>query len=398
LGAVISIPVCSICGKRSAKERLPVGWKRLGEAIYCAADWRERYLLRAISMPVAEPLDGISWQDLRRDLKRMWVETTEASNWMVTQLYVRDVRREAGQAKMPPMPRVYLYPELRELFPDLPPPTVVSLEHAIQLKYRARRYEIIWTHRTSLPTHRYPVPFPVHNQSWSAELENDRPVVRIRLGDGWRRLRLKSGAQFHRQLAAFRQMANGEAVRGELAIYQPGDQLMVKMVAWLERPEAARKRTGVLEVRTATDRLLVAVNAKDETIWSYNGDHLRRWGAEHRTQLQRWSEDAKFENRPVPSFAARREAAAAKYHRRMESAAHEIAAQLAGYAVRRRFAVVRYDDSVRSYLGQAGPWARLKGLIAEKLDAAGIRLELVASAPATQKTPEALANEGNHEK
>lgn len=331
-------------------------------------------------MPVAKPLDGLSWQDLRKDLKRMWAQTTEASNWIVTQLYMRDVRREPDQTKMPPMPRVYLYPELRKMFPGLPPQTVVSLEHAIQNKYRAKRYEVVWTHAASLPTHRYPVPYPVHNQSWSCELEEDKPVVSIRLGEHRRRLRLKSGKQFYRQLSSFRQMVNGEAVCGELAIYQPGDQLMVKMVAWLKRAETVAGRTGTLNVRTAADKLLVAVNAKDETIWNYNGDHLRRWTAEHREQLQRWSEDAKFENRPIPNFAERRRMATEKYHRRMASAIHEIAAQLAGYAIRRKFAAVRYDDSVRSYL-EAGPWSRLQALIAEKLDAAGIGLELVAPAP-----------------
>ena len=348
-------------------------------------------------MPVAGPLDGFSWTDLKKELKQVWAQTTEASNWIMTQLFTRDIRREAGQNKMPPMPRIYLYPELRELFPNLPPQTVVSLEHAVQNKYRAKRYDLIWTHSASLPTHRYPVPFPVHNQSWAVEMEDQKPIVRIRLGNGWIRLRLKSGKQFHRQLASFRQMVAGEAVRGELAIYQPGDRLMVKMVAWLKRSEFAGERTGILNVHTAADKLLVAVNGKDETLWNYNGDQLQRWGMEHHEQLQRWSEDAKFENRPVPNFADRRRASAEKYHRRMDSAIHEIAAQLTGYAVRRKFAVVRYDDSVRAYLGSGGPWARLRQLIGEKLDAAGIRLELVAKAPEEGKISEPLAEKEKDE-
>ena len=65
-------------------------------------------------------------------------------------------------------------------------------------------------------------------------------------------------------------------------------------------------------------------------------------------------------------------------------------------AARRKFAVVRYDDSVRSYL-EAGPWARLRQLIGEKLDAAGIRLELVASSAAEQKSAEPLAKEESDE-
>ena len=75
----------------------------------------------------------------------------------------------------------------------------------------------------------------------------------------------------------------------------------------------------------------------------------------------------------------------------MNSATHEIAAQLVGYASRRRFAQVRYDDSDHSYMGDEFPWYRLRSLIAEKLDARGITLE--ASAHPVQETPRPLPEE-----
>jgi hypothetical protein len=91
---------------------------------------------------------------------------------------------------------------------------------------------------------------------------------------------------------------------------------------------------------------------KDETLWRYNGDHVKRWHAEHARQLQRWSEDTKYENRSVPSFVAiaRRKAAVIKFRSRLDSATHEIAAQLAGYVERRHYAVVSYDDREKSGL------------------------------------------------
>ena len=70
----------------------------------------------------------------------------------------------------------------------------------------------------------------------------------------------------------------------------------------------------------------------------------------------------------------------------MNSATHEIAAQLAGHAARRHFAQVRYVDSDHSYRGDGFPWYRLRSLIAEKLDARGIVLE--ASVQPAQETPE----------
>jgi hypothetical protein len=389
------IPACA-CGRKAKKSRLPSGWKRHQNTVYCDRCWRERYLLRTISVPVAA-VEDISWEELRKQLKIVWAETTRISNWMTTELYVRDIRREPGMEKLPPMQHVYLYPEARQKFPSLPPQTVASIEQAMQKNYRAWRYDIIWTARVSLPNHRYPTPFPVHNQSWSASIENDRPIVSLGMGEGRVRLRLKNGPQFRRQMKAFGAIASSEAVPGELAIFQKGTVLMVRMVAWLPRPAAPQQPTGILRVRTSHDNLLIAVNAKDETVWTYNGDHLRRWAAEHRRKLQRWSEDVKFENRSSPNFAGRRKATVTKYHARMDSAAHEITAQLAGYAARRRIAAIEYNDSDQSFCTDL-PWYRLRSLLTQKLDACRVALKIIASGQAAEEKPEWLVEGQDVEK
>ena len=374
------IIVCADCGasRRAGPTskggpRTPAGWKRRGRERYCARCWSRRYVLRAVAIPVAEPLDS-TWEDLRAALGEMWALTTAASNWMMTELYARDVRR-ADQDKMPPMAGVYLYPDARAQFPGLPPQSIVAVEHACQRKYRAARYEVIWTRARSLPTYRYPTPFPVHNQSWSAETENERPVVSVRIADRRYRLRLKGSPQFHRQRQAFDQILSGAAERGELAIYRRGSALMVKMAAWLPRAEAPGELSGVLAVYAGPDSLLVGLDASGEEVWRYNGDHLPRWVAEHRNRLRRWAEDEVHEPGAIPPFAARREAAARKFQDRMTGACHEIAAQLAAYALRRRFAAVRYSDEDRSFCS-GFPWSRLRALIAENLDRRGIALEI----------------------
>ena len=68
--------------------------------------------------------------------------------------------------------------------------------------------------------------------------------------------------------------------------------------------------------------------------------------------------------------------AARKYRNRMESATHEIAAQLAGYAKRRHFSNVCYNDAEHAFC-EGFPWFRLRQLIEEKLNAHGIRCEIV---------------------
>jgi hypothetical protein len=384
---------CAECGQERTKPlapRLPRGWKRRGEAVFCGNCWRKHYVLRAVSMRVAAPLD-CDWKELDGVLKTMWVETTAASNWMMTELYARDVRRD-GEVKMPRMAHIYLYPEARRRFPELPSQTVAALEQAILSKYRARRYEVIWTCSASLPNHRYPTPFPVHNQSWSVASEGEARVVSVRIADRRMRLRLKQGPEYHRQMRAVDQMISGVAVRGELALYRQDTSIMCKMVAWLPRTDPAEGARGKLIVRTAAGHLLQALNAKDEKLWVYNGDHLRRWIEEHRWQLQRWAEDSKAENRPVPSFAERRRLSAEKFRRRLNSACHEISAQIAGYAHRRRFAEVSYDDRETGFVGLAFPYFQLRQQLQEKVEALGIkfvRIEPASGEVAAKKAPEA---------
>jgi hypothetical protein len=382
---------CCTCQRLGKTERLPHGWKRLGECVYCDRCWRERYTIRSVAMPVAEPI-GVEWADFRDALKQGWAQATTAANWMMTELYARDIRRN-GEDKMPPMGRVYLYPEARLRFPCLAPQTVVSIENAVQAAYRAARYEVVWTGARSLPTYRYPLPLPVHNQSWEATIAEERPVVRVRLGDRWWELRLKGGPRFRWQTEAYRQIVSGQATRGELALYRVrahdgkldgrpnGDQrvrymVVCKMVAWL--PRAAHRDdhtpTGVLRVQTANDMLLVALNLKDERAWRYHGDHLRRWSAEHRRALQNFADDQKAEQRPVPSFADRRSAAALKYRNRTRSAIREIAAQLVGYAARRGFAAIAYDDSVTGFCPEF-PYSALRDQIRTKCDEQGLEFE-----------------------
>jgi hypothetical protein len=341
---------------------------------------------------------GENWAVFREALKNGWTEATAAANWMMTELYARDVRRN-GDERMPRMARVYLYPEARLRFPRLASQTVVSIENHVQAAYRSVRYELLWTCIASLPTHRYPLPLPVHNQSWEASMVEERPVVRVRIGDRWWSLRLKGGPRFKLQTQAYQQIVSGEAVRGELALYRKrahngklvarpnGYQkvkytVICKMVAWFPRSQSSRANptADCLKVSTAGNMLLVALNARDERVWRYHGDHLRRWVAEHRNRLGRFADDQKAEHWPAPSFADRRTTATVKYRNRMSSAIREIAAQLVGYAARRGFFVLEYDDSITGFSPEF-PYAALREQISSKCEAAGLKFDHANASP-----------------
>lgn len=375
--------------------KLPLRWKReqASSKLYCHLCWRKRYLLRALTFPVASPIrrgeQAGTWKELEADLRPMWATTTAASNWMMTQCYVRDAQpRVSGQEKIPPMPRVYLYPEARVLFPELPPQSIASLEQAVQRKYRAMRFDVSWRSSASLPTMRYPQPYPVPNQRWRFEInEQNQPLVFFRIGETNWELRLKSGFRYRRQIDGLRHMAE----RGEMAILKANDgTILVKLVGWLTRPSVEAKSAETLFVRTGKDHLLSALDTKGDRLWVENCDQLPRLAAAHRKQLQRFSEDQKAEQRPVPAFQAQRHLAVQKYHRRTHSAIQEVASHLANFAARRRYRQVEYNDTER-WLSEF-PYFQLEERIKIKLDEKGIAFEKKASGddeePKESKEPE----------
>jgi hypothetical protein len=249
---------------------------------------------------------------------------------------------------------------------------VASLEQTVGRKYRAKRFEVIWTHRSSLPAMRYPQPCPVPNQAWGFSFnEGGQPVIDVRLGDQRWQIRLKSGARYRRQITGLRNMAD----QGEMALYKAHDgALLVKLVGWIKRPSPApRNPDAALIVRTGKDHLLSALDLKEERLWVENCDHIPRWIAEHRKQLQRWSEDQKAEQRPVPTFAERREAEVSKYHRRMNTAIQEVAAHVANFASRRRYGRIIYSD--RERFAEDFPYAALESRLRVVLDEKQIAFE-----------------------
>lgn len=384
------IVTCGECGterksrpNREQQPKLPVGWKRLEAKIFCGDCWRQRYSLRALVIPVVEPLSG-TWKQLEADLHTMWAETTEAANWMMTQLYARDVRRTPGIERMPPMKWLYLYPEVRLLFPNLPAKSITSLEQTIRRTYMAMRCNLIWTCATSLPTMRYPQPFPVHNQSWKFHFdEGNRPLVEGRIGEHRWELRLKGGPRYRRQLAGLRKMT----VPGELMIGKWHDGTIgCKLVGWLARDEDTRNGAGTLRVRTGKDCLLAAFDERRNRLWLENCDHLPRWIAEYRRKRLRLAADWKAEQRPVPTFAVRRNTFVRKHRDRMKSAIQEAAAHLTNFSSRRGYAVLEYDDSLR-WLKEF-PYAELEKRIRTNTEERGF--QLVKAASNISAVPEAL--------
>lgn len=413
---------CSGCGaSRDAKatskgnSRLPRGWKRHDERTFCGKCWGDKFILRAVTFPIVGPV-GRDWPELRKALAEAWGQSTRLANWFATELYAADVRREPEVKKLPAMPQTYLYPKARERFPDFPSSLLVTVEHAVSGKYRSKRYELLWTGETSLSNFRYPFPYPIRSADWKAKFVDERPVVRCSIAREMFDLRLRGGSEFRRQLAAFRQIVDGQAVQGELSIYrmraaesdgrngvaanEPGRvtyRIMAKLVAWLPRKErAAKEGERFFSLRTDADSLLYGILQDRETPWILNADRVRDWSQQHRRWLQRMADDSKAETRK-PKRRRRRKLAeydhrAEKYRNRMKSFIQETAAAVAGFCLRNKVTRVKYDDANKDYV-DGFPWHELKSRLAVKLDEVGVEFELpnAASGDVGEKSPAPLA-------
>ncbi len=416
---------CSSCktqprvgSPKTGKSPAPRGWKRLGDDFFCPACWKSRYILRATTFPVSGPVDR-TWPELNETLSACWNQTTSLANWAVTETAKADVVRMPGDVKLPSLPRVYLYPQARQLFPALDAQTVAATLRAVQMRYRAARLNVIWRGAATLPRYRYPYPISVCAQSWRASFGDDGALlVRVRLGTERWTLRLRTWPGGRREVAAFRRIVTGEAVQSELSLVRqrassgdhraeitaraPGGgrqvvyKVMAKLAAWHPRPPAPEARSGQMELRSGSDHLWVAVVA-ERPPWFLNADHVRRWVAAHRRFLERIREDTKREKR-VPSREMRQikdalSVRCEKQHRRIHTFCHQAARMLAEYADRQRVAEVIYDDRNRSYLADFN-WSLLQTVLRDKLDQKGIRLTVVRGASLGGATADGSEEEG----
>lgn len=375
--------VCAGCGAtrerpamRHGGSRVPAGWKRLREHFWCAACKRQRFVLRSIALPVSGPADA-TWAELRVALHTAFAETTRCANWLATQFYARDRQREAGDVRLAAMPRVYLYPEARRLFPALASQTLASLERQVLSRYRAARLELVWRHAAALPTYRYPMPLPLPARMWVLDCQDERWCLSVRIGDRRWMLRLRQGPGMTRQMGMLRQIADGALEAGEAALYEipshdndhrsdsaPARRLMVKIAVWLARPEDEMPGAGaaagagadaaVLIVRTAEDAFLtahlVSPHERGDT-WTLHADQVRGWIAS----------------------AARRRRHTERLHRRLHDWTHQATARLVVWAARHRVRTIVWDDAAGGYL-PSYPWQRFLTTLTDKAALAGIRV------------------------
>lgn len=395
---------CVICGKmvdtkttKRGGERIPRGWHRNAEREpHCDVCWHRLFVLRAVTFPIAGPVPPVTWPVFRQLTSAAWSASTSVSNWAMTELRRRDVARHPAMEKLPKYVNQSLYHEARAFCPEMDSGSLVALLHAVDLRYKAKRCEIVWTGASSLPTHRWPVPFPLRSQDWSARWlsETERvPIVSIRLAGVRLEVRLRGGHEFRRQLDAFAQLVNGQAHSSEGSLYaitarhndhrnglagrdhgeqKTAQRVMLKLVMWLPKPPLSNN-TKELVLRRDADALLVA-ELSGAPAWRINADHVRRWMERWTRRSHRLATDRKYERRiglDGDNLSAT-DAGAAKYSNRMNSFCHETSAAIVGYAARHNVGKIIYEAGKQTMLPEF-QWFKLTTLMQQK--AAAIHIE-----------------------
>lgn len=406
-GRTTAVPAtCAGCHAAATSARLPRGWHRHGTEALCGDCWGERYMLRAITIPVAAPVEPMTWPALRPILDDAWTEARRLGNWALRQLALADeAQRVPGERKIPRTPTLYLYGLAAQSYDRWTSwagskGAANCILRAAEQRYRAERYEV-WRGMASLPSYRDDLPYPLDADQWSALIdEAGHLCVTLALPGGRVGLRLRGGAGFRRQRRAVQQCIDGQAIAGEAAIYQRRrasgpPYLAVKLALWLPRPSGTRRdEDRVLVVRTGPTALWIAQPSWREEPWRLNADWMRARIAGHAAWRQRRAEDLKHEKRWPERVRAQMvadgETRLQKQQQRLDSFLHESTAALAGFAARNRVSRVIYDERDHSWC-EGFAWYMLRQRLAYKLHERRIDLTDGASGEVAAIAPEPLA-------
>lgn len=376
--------ICGVCGVEKLGKKtcmgtygIPNGWKQREDDLRCASCWKVSFRLRAITLPIAEPV-GMTWEELNKHLREVFTQSTMLANASVLTLMKAEPLVPYGETKLPARPQVYLYPLRAQMGLTMNSSSAGSLVQAVQKKYNSQRFDLLVRRNISPPVYRYPYPYPVHNNSWSIEELEGSWVVSLPL-DGLRvQLRLKSKDRF-RQIDAMRALLAGKAKKAELALYErrgmSGRVIFAKMMMWLPNTTERIKRETVMTVRTDEQRLLVATLEGREIPLNFNEDDLRRKIVGHALSLQRLSEDRKRNRRygqDARAYGRDVKARCDRQNQRLKDAVHQISATLCKHAVSENVQSIVWDVTDRGYC--RFPWHALKEALSYKVAEHGIAL------------------------
>jgi hypothetical protein len=410
----------------------PRGWHNVPEkeasahaGFWCADCWKETFVPRSITIPIAGPDQSSgSWEDLRKSLRQCWDWSTAVANWLTTELARLDTPRSVEATKLGAAPKFYEYPHVKDVAPGMDSQAIIAVTNTVKRNYNEKRFDVLWSRTAAFPCYDWPYPYAIDADGWKPiqDPTDKRPAVRVRLaGQVWI-LRLAGGLRNRRKIDGWKKVFSGQAIKRECAIlaktvtksdHRNGttskansggrrrvERVMIKISAWFPRKEANyapadEPRTMVL--KTSGDSFL-SYRIGDTGEWrSIHADHIRRMRNQHFARSTRFAQDKKYERRwpkrVLRQMLERQEDQCRKFNDRMNSWLHEVTKIVAEYACRRKITHVVIDLRNRSFGGDRFPWFKLRSLIEYKLHERRIAYEYVddiesVGEPKADATPE----------
>ncbi|HZT78592.1 MAG TPA: hypothetical protein VFA26_00100 [Gemmataceae bacterium] len=425
---------CGKCGKqldakpkKDGEPRLPGGWGKAGGQTFCPDCWEQCFFLRSVRLPVASVAVGYddldwspdacreAWKEFRQALRLSAQQARACANFFLVELAKCDNEPLEAGPKGPKLPKFnppdgkVLYALARQRWPELDSQAVSAIWQKARAKYHESRFARRVLGKATLPEFKgEEVPLPVQAKDARLRLRERQPFVALRIAGGRFTLRLRNGRQFERQIAALEQIAAGEAVQGELTLYNKRvaeadpdngvvrnesgsrrfvSRVMAAFAVWV--PAGKGRREQKMLVRTRADKFFEVLVGDREVPWNLNDDQVRRRIAAHRAQLRRLSEDFKMERRRPKQagagLAEHRRRLCERHNDWLANHAHQASAIIAGLAARHN-ADVEYDDTEKGFV-PSYPWFKLRTLIAQKLKEQGRSLTLTGTSDENEAQP-----------
>ena len=322
---------------------------------------------RTLCLPVAAIISGGTKSEFYVALRASLEASCVIANLSATECLRQDVAPTDGKCS-----KLYTYPMASARLPGMAR-VVASVCRTIESSYYRDRWGIRRGKRASRSYRTYPWPLLANKSTTMLRVRDAGEWLEadMRMSDGkWWTVRLAGGSS-HRDIIRGLRTAISTTGIGDSRIWTDRKHRAILGVCLDRQPATAiATKSGVMEVASAIDHLLVCTIDRDSTPFAITGDEAKRWQAESSRRQQRLRQDRK-------AGVDRRRCREAmnnlsdKMSRRMKNHVHTMSAQVVAYAVRRKVASVRLDLTIKSYI-DSYQWYALATAIKYKCEDAGI--------------------------
>lgn len=398
---------------------LPVGWTRVGVDLMCGDCFGQRYVVRAIWMPVVSVAEGydpewsnercrLGWRALRAALRESWRHAAGVYNLVLALLAASDTAPLLPGPKGPrlpkwsAMPMSELYGLARGRFPSLDSQSLASVIQNARAAYKNSRFARRVLCRQTLPeatAGRLPLPFEEQDSPLIAT-DGGSLLVRLRVTGQRFTLRLAGGPRHARAQGTLRDVIAGKLVRGQAKILERGagkanrsgggeartngggsfrkTEIMFGVTVYMPRTPSIATGDTAMVIRTCAEKLLQIRIGREAEPWSLWDEQVRRRIAAHRAQLERLNCDATMERRLPASNRVGLNDYRAEVCRRHSSwlndYCHKVAAIIRGLARRRRVKRIEFDCTNKDFV-ESFPWYKLASMIKDHCQMDGISID-----------------------